>query len=84
LASAHADPSLNLTADGKLFRQQAFGYQKVRDRVIRVGWRHTFERLLQRNLPGITRDTLAREFGVDMLKFPVGIPDEVIADLVAE
>jgi hypothetical protein len=42
-----------------------------RGRVIRVGWRHTFERLINANIPGVTRFTLAQKFKVP-IKFLTG------------
>jgi hypothetical protein len=74
----------------RLIRRQAFKLGQARDRVMKVGWRHTFEALLNarlkigRDLPGITRDSLAHKFGVDMGKFPQGAPQEVVAALFEE
>jgi len=59
-------------------------YRKVRGRVIMLGWRHTFERLINANIPGITRDSLMVKFGVDLLKFPCGAPEEIRAELMEE
>ena len=59
-------------------------YQKVRDRVFRLGWRYTFERLVMANVPGVTRESLGEKFGVDMHKYPVGAPDEVQAFMTEE
>ena len=76
--------------DGKLFRRFAYKLAKRRDDVIKIGWRHTFEALLNahlklgRDLPGITRASLGVKFAVDMLKFPAGAPEEVAAQLFEE
>jgi len=75
---------LCILSTGKLVRTQCFGYRPWKNRVIRCGWRHTFERLLAAQIPGITRESLGRMFGVDMYKFPVGPPDEVIEAIWAE
>jgi hypothetical protein len=58
--------------------------RKVRGRCMKLGWRHTFEALLRNELPGITRESLAAKFNVDMLLFPVGSPDELAAVLLEE
>ena len=52
-------------------------------RVMYVGWRHTFENILLK-LPHISRSALGAQFGVDMFKYPVGPPEEVMACLVEE
>lgn len=71
-------------ARGKLIRYMAYDMQMARDRVMRVGWRHTFERLVAWGLPGITRESLGKKFRIDMLKFPAGAPEEVVAQLFEE
>lgn len=70
--------------DGAIIRYTPMAYRKVRGGVIMVGWRHTFERLINANLPGLTRSAIAQKFAVDMLKFPVGAPHELIAALTEE
>jgi hypothetical protein len=84
LARRRADDSLHLRTDGTLLRLTAHRTVKSRGRVIRVGWRHTFEALLQRDIPGITRTSLAVKFGVDMLRYPVGDAPDVVAALMEE
>jgi len=73
--------------DGQIIRLTGKRKQAVIGRVIWVGWRHTFEKLLQRGIPGVTRTSLAEKFGVDMLKYPLGsdgTPEEMIAALHEE
>lgn len=84
LAQSGADPSLEIRADGKLVQYQCRAVRKVPSRVVRMGWRHTFERLLQAKIPGVTRKALAEKFGVDMNKYPTGPPDQVLAALTEE
>lgn len=50
----------------------------VRDEVILCGWRHTFDKLLAARIPGITRESLASEFGVSLDCFveEVLVPEE--------
>lgn len=55
-----------------------------RGRVIKLGWRHTFEGLLAARIDGITRHRLGARFGVDMLKVPVGEIGDVVAALTEE
>ena len=38
---------------------------KQKTHIIKVGWRHTFERLVKRHIPGITWDALSSKFGVE-------------------
>ena len=62
------------------------GYTMARARgpIQKLGWRHTFERLLLENIPNVNRRTIGETFGVDMLKFPVGAPEELRAALIEE
>jgi hypothetical protein len=65
----------NFTIDnGKVMKWAYFRFTKVRGRIIRVGWRHTFENLLSRNIPGVTRRALEAKFNVDLSLRPFG-PD---------
>ena len=41
-----------------------------------VGWRHTFKRLVDSNIPGITWDTLCAEFAVER-KYFMGMPSGI-------
>lgn len=75
---------LTLNADGKLCRIQAVRTVKVRGRVVLVGWRHTFERIIMKNIEGATRPNIGAKFNVDMFKIPVGSPEETWAMLVEE
>lgn len=78
------NPSLRVRSDGAILRMIPRKYVSVKSHVFRVGWRHTFERILRNNLPGISRESIGKAFGVDMYRFPVGEPDEVIAALCEE
>ena len=83
-ARHHDDQWTYDEAKDKLTRIMAWGFMKKRGRVVRVGWRHTFERLIAAGIPGITRESLAKKFAVDMLKFPMGSPEEVHDAIYAE
>jgi hypothetical protein len=83
-ASFGQDDKIQILADGRLARMRAMGVRKVRDRVVRLGWRHTFEAILRYGINGVTRQSIAAQFAVDMLKFPVGAPEELVAELVEE
>jgi hypothetical protein len=63
-AQRGGDPSLMLNDKGKLLKLRAFGYESVGRRFLRVGWRHTFAKLLAAGLPGITHDALAGKFSI--------------------
>ena len=78
------DPNLQILEDGRLARVRCFAFKKSRGRVLRVGWRFTFYRLIQANIPNVTAKTVGLRFNVDMLKFPVGPPNEVHAALTEE
>jgi len=47
----------------------AYVRRPVKNRTLRVGWRHTVERLIQRRVPGITRKAVSEKFNVPMLYF---------------
>lgn len=70
--------------DGAIVEYTPVAYRKVRGKVVQVGWRHTFERIISKDLPGLTRRAIGEKFGVDMLKFPVGSPQELVAELTEE
>lgn len=59
--------------DGQIMVMRPMAYRKVQGRVALVGWRHTFERIIHRDLPGLTRSAIAAKFGVDMLVY-AGVP----------
>lgn len=84
IARRGTDPSLTLRDDGAVVYWTVFVEQKVRGRVHRLGWRHTFEAILRKQVRGVTRSSIALRFNVDMLKYPVGPPDEVNAALLEE
>ena len=70
--------------DGAIVKLTPVAKRKMQGRIIWLGWRHTFERIINRNLPGLTRSAIATKFGVDLMKFPVGAPHELHAALVEE
>ena len=77
----------SIREDGQLIRLTGRKETKVLGRVVWVGWRHTFEKILLKNIPGVTRDTVATKFGVDMLKYPMGAsgtPEEMLSALHEE
>jgi hypothetical protein len=39
---------------------------RLPSQVIQIGWREVFERLLQANIPGVSKESLGKKFGVDM------------------
>lgn len=78
------DDNYKIEADGRVFRYEAFIETKVPGRVIRVGWRHTFEALIRANIPGVTRESLGNKFAVDMYQVPLGDPEQVDAALYEE
>ena len=71
------DDNYKIDENGKVFRYQALKMGKVKGECLRIGWRHTFERLIAAKIPGVTRQSIAAKFGVDMNKFPVGPPEEL-------
>lgn len=84
IAAKRLDPSYSIMPGGMLVRRRCMGYVKVRGSIVSLGWRHTFERIIHENIPGATRQAIGQKFGVDMNKFPVGAPEELIAALVEE
>lgn len=70
--------------DGAILKFTPMAYRKVQGKVAMVGWRHTFERIIFRDLPGLTRTAIASEFGVDMNLY-MGVPKhELYAALIEE
>jgi hypothetical protein len=84
LALLGSDPSLQVLDGGYLARMTPKGYRDSIKYVEKVGWRHTFEGILNHGVPNVTRQSLASKFHVDMMKFPVGSPEEVYAALMEE
>lgn len=84
LADKQLDCNYALRDDGSLMKMQPMKTIKARGRCITLGWRHTFEGILRHGLSGVNRMTLGAKFGVDMLKYPVGPPEEVAAALLEE
>ncbi len=77
-------PKYVVRPDGVLCEYKPVAVRTVPSRVVLVGWRHTFEKLIRADIPKITRESLAAKFGVDMLKYPQGAPEDVIAALMEE
>jgi hypothetical protein len=73
------DPEKN-----RLLRYQAFEWREAVDRIERVGWRHTFERLIAARIDGITRESIGKKFGVDMNVYPTGSPEDINLAIVME
>lgn len=68
------DDNFTLGECGQVYKWAYFRFTKVRGRIIRLGWRHTFENLIRARLPGVTRGGIEHKFSVDMSFKPVG-PD---------
>jgi len=75
---------LQIMDNGKLVRRWVTAPRKVRDRVVMVGWRHTFERIIMANIPHLTREAIASKFNINMWMVPTGGPEETWAMLVEE
>lgn len=84
LACMRQDLGYQYRPDGCIVQYTPMAYRKVKGKVVQVGWRHTFERIINADIPRLTRSSIAAKFEVDMLKFPVGAPHEIIAELVEE
>lgn len=70
--------------DGAIIKYTPVARRKTRGRVALLGWRHTFERIINRNLPGLTRGKIAEKFGVDMNIY-FGVPkNELYSALIEE
>jgi hypothetical protein len=79
-----SDPRYSVRDGLVLLRHKCLGYEMASKRCLRVGWRHTFERLLAAGVPGVTRQALSEKFSVDMNKMPQGTHEELVAALVEE
>lgn len=82
LARSGRDHEYGISDKGNVIRRTVMISKKVRGRCIRLGWRHTFWNLI--GYPGITAQSLATKFGVDMSLFPVGGKDEISAAIHEE
>jgi hypothetical protein len=49
-----------------VFTGKAQVFRSVRDRVLLVGWRHTFDKLIRATIPYITKAALEQKFGVNL------------------
>ena len=79
-----ADPEYMVRKDGSLVKCKVYGYETSAKRCVRVGWRHTFERILAAQIPGVTRARIAEKFRVNMDLIPTGTHEELVEALVAE
>lgn len=77
------DPAVQMRGS-MVIRMAPVAMRPMRGTVIRLGWRHTFEGVLRHDIPGVTRKSVSEKFGVDMLKYPMGSPSELLAALVEE
>ena len=68
------DDNFTLEKGGQVYKWAYFRFTKVRGRIVRVGWRHTFENVVRAGIPGVTRETVEKKFAVDLSFKPVG-PD---------
>ena len=55
---------------GKLWKYTPYRFAKVRGAIVRFGWRHTLERIVRAEIPGLTREAIGRALGVDLMKYP--------------
>lgn len=78
------DDRYKLLPSGHVREYHAYKIGTVLDRVVRVGWRHTFERILGVCVPGINRARLSKTFRVDMFSIPIGPADEIERALIEE
>lgn len=78
------DPAFEFRHDGAVVNFTPMKPAPVRGACVKLGWRHTLWRIMQADIPGITAQTLGQKFGVDMLKYPVGSPEELGAALWEE
>jgi len=69
--------------DGSVLKYTPMAYRKVQGKVALVGWRHTFERIIFRDLPGLTRSAIASKFGVDMMLY-FGVPKHELHQALIE
>jgi hypothetical protein len=79
--------SYSIRDDGQIIRLRTLKRQIVLGQLVWVGWRHTFEKVIQANIPGVTRSALAEKFSVDMMKYPLGAsgtPEEMLEALHEE
>ena len=64
---------------GKVFKQVCIRHAVVRGRMIRYGWRNTFNAILAYMIPGVTREAIEKKFGIDLT--PKLIPVESVVTL---
>lgn len=83
LGASGKDPKYSVKGTA-LLEHSCVGYEMASRRCMRVGWRHTFERILAFGVPGVTRQSLSEKFSVDMNKMPSGTHEELVAALVEE
>ena len=78
------DPQYSMSAEGTVRKMTAMAPVEIQGRVVRLGWRHTFEGIIKHGIQGAGRIEIAKQFGVDMMKVPVGAYEDVVAALLEE
>lgn len=58
------DDEFVLDDDGKVYKYTALRECRVRDKVIRIGWRQTLVNMACAGIPGVTLDTINQKFSV--------------------
>jgi len=58
------DDNFVLDDDGKVYKYTALRECRVRDKIIRIGWRRTLVHVATAGIPGVTIDTVNAKFGV--------------------
>ena len=69
MMAQRGDDEYHLGKTGKVFNVHAFRWTRVKHRVLRGGWRHTFSRLIAAKIPGVTERSLSLKFGVSLMKY---------------
>lgn len=62
--------------------ERAWVWREIKDRVLLVGWRHTFGKLIAKVIPGLTKELLETSFGINL--DPHEIADEAIPENLEE
>lgn len=84
LSKAQAKDDNYKIENEKLYRYEAVRPTKRLGRCIRLGWRHTFQKLLAFKIPGVTKEALEAKFRVDLSKVLHADPGQRDAILHAE
>lgn len=84
LASRNLTNDVAFDGKGRLMRLSCRAVRNIPSRVLRVGWRHTFYRMVAWGVPGITNETLSKKFNIDMSMVPFGSPEEIRRAVIEE